>query len=510
MNNLKLFFVMMLGSLFSVSFAQMHQGHGGYNPDSLEVVTVEGYAIVDTNFIHPMYFLDEDNDGVEDYLLNFGPYWYEPDSSNATRPNDGDYITITGGLVDTTMWNIPAVIVYEINGEFWRDPYDPFWNEMGHHGANCGHEMDSCHTIGFGWQHDPPQTVSISGYALLDSTFMMVHYYLDEDNDGTPDYFLNFGPPWYEPNSGAVRPVNGEQIDIVGGFLDNGSYPMVVVYEINGLFWQDSTFFSGNMSREWIHRYMTQPQQFENPFDQNDWMQMNPGWWMMGGGGQGGMHDSLFCQIFEILPGGIFELGNENAFAGYEVDYFFAGMMGGGMGGMGCGNHMQFASNADFQFHYTDAQLNENNIDESSVQVKYWDGDLSNWSVVSNATLNTNDNTISFSNDVVGNFFILTGDNPTSVETGTNLTADNFKLLQNYPNPFNPTTTIEFSVPEKSNVALSVYNLLGERVDVLTNSSYDKGSYKVSFDASKLASGVYIYQLHTNSVSIAKKMQLIK
>jgi hypothetical protein len=124
-------------------YAQGHGGHGGHhNPDSLEIVTVEGYAIVDTTFMHPMYYLDEDNDGVEDYHLNFGPYWYEPDSSNATRPNDGDFITITGGLVDSTMMNIPMIIVYEINGEFWRDPYTSFWNHMGPHGAHGGHHMD--------------------------------------------------------------------------------------------------------------------------------------------------------------------------------------------------------------------------------------------------------------------------------------------------------------------------------------------------------------------------------
>jgi hypothetical protein len=135
-------------------------------------------------------------------------------------------------------------------------------------------------------------------------------------NNGTPEYFLNFGPPWYEPQSGATRPQNGDQIDIVGGLINNGNYPMIIVYEINGLFWRDSSFFGGHMGGGWMHRNMTQPMQFNTPFDDMDWIEMQPGW-HMGGGHHGGMHDSLFCQILEIMPGSINTLGNENAFAGY-------------------------------------------------------------------------------------------------------------------------------------------------------------------------------------------------
>ena len=486
------------------------QGHGGHhNPDSLEIVTVEGYAIVDSSFMHPMYYLDEDNDGVEDYHLNFGPYWYEPDSSNASRPNDGDFITITGGLVDSSMMNISMIIVYEINGEFWRDPYNPFWNHMGHHGAHGGHHMDSCHTSGFGWQHDPPQTVSVSGYTLVDSTFMMEHYYLDEDNDGTPEYFLNFGPPWYEPSSGATRPEDGDQIDIVGGLIENSNYSMIIVYEINGLLWRDSTFFGGHMGGGWIHRNMNQPMQFNNPFDEMDWIEMNPGW-HMGGGHHGGMQDSLFCQIMETRPGGMNLPGTENSFAGYEIDFFFAGMMGGGMGHMECGEHMEFGSSANLQFHYTDTELQENNIDESTAQVKYWDTHSNSWIVISGATLDMANNTISFSADAVGNFFILTGDSPTSVETTRELVVEDYILEQNYPNPFNPATAIKFSIPDNSFVNLNVFNVVGQKVAELVNTQLEAGAYEVSFDAKGLSSGTYFYQLNAGGINLIRKMILLK
>jgi hypothetical protein len=512
MKQLRLFVLFLfIVTAASFSFAQGGNHHGGgyVNPDSLEVVMVEGYAIVDTTFMHPHYYLDEDNDGVEDYHLNFGPYWYEPDSSNASRPNDGDFITITGGLNDHNQINVPTIIVYEINGEFWRDPYNPFWNHMGHNGAHGGHHMDSCHTSGFGWQHDPPQTVTVSGSALVDSTFIMVHYYLDEDNDNNPEYFLNFGPPWYEPQSGAPRPEDGDQIDIVGGLIENGTYSMIIVYEINGLEWRDSSFFGGHMGGGWIHRNMNQSHQFHSPFDEGDWMEMNPGW-HTGGGHHGGMQDSLFCQILETLPGSINTIGDENAFAGYEVQFFFARMMGGMGHGMNCGDHMEFSSTANFQFSYTDAELQSKNIVESTVQVKYWDSHSNIWVAVTNVNHNNANNTVTFSNDVVGNFFILTGDSPTSVETSGDIIVEEFILKQNYPNPFNPATTIEFTVVKRSNVSLSVFNLLGQKVADLVNENMEAGKYTVRFDASGLSSGVYIYKLRTDGTSLVKKMQLLK
>jgi hypothetical protein len=91
------------------------------------------------------------------------------------------------------------------------------------------------------------------------------------------------------------------------------------------------------------------------------------------------------------------------------------------------------------------------------------------------------------------------------------VTPTAFNLSQNYPNPFNPTTTINFAVPQRSNVTLRVYNILGQLVTTLINNqNFSTGSYSVDFDASKLASGMYIYQLDAGNTQIAKKMLLIK
>jgi hypothetical protein len=85
-----------------------------------------------------------------------------------------------------------------------------------------------------------------------------------------------------------------------------------------------------------------------------------------------------------------------------------------------------------------------------------------------------------------------------------------YELSQNYPNPFNPSTTIEYQIPAPGNVSLKVFDLLGKEVTTLINESRNAGRYSISLDASKLASGVYIYQLKVNDYVSSKKMMLLK
>ncbi len=87
---------------------------------------------------------------------------------------------------------------------------------------------------------------------------------------------------------------------------------------------------------------------------------------------------------------------------------------------------------------------------------------------------------------------------------------EEFVLEQNYPNPFNPTTTITYQVPKLCFVSLKVYDVLGNEVAELVNEEKYQGRYSVKFDASELASGVYIYQLRVNDYVSSKKMLLLK
>jgi photosystem II stability/assembly factor-like uncharacterized protein len=85
-----------------------------------------------------------------------------------------------------------------------------------------------------------------------------------------------------------------------------------------------------------------------------------------------------------------------------------------------------------------------------------------------------------------------------------------YSLSQNYPNPFNPSTVIEYNTAKPGFVNLSVYNLLGQKVADLVNGNMDAGVHNVTFNASNLPSGMYIYEIRTNSFTAAKKMMLTK
>ena len=85
-----------------------------------------------------------------------------------------------------------------------------------------------------------------------------------------------------------------------------------------------------------------------------------------------------------------------------------------------------------------------------------------------------------------------------------------YKLFDNYPNPFNPATTIKYQIPNAGFVTLNVYDVLGNEVATLVNERKEEGRYEITFDASTLSSGVYIYQLRVNEFVDTKKMILMK
>lgn len=101
-------------------------------------------------------------------------------------------------------------------------------------------------------------------------------------------------------------------------------------------------------------------------------------------------------------------------------------------------------------------------------------------------------------------------DGITGVEESNTELPTEYDLSQNYPNPFNPTTNIEFSIPSNGVYKLKVFNVLGQVVAELHNGQLSAGQYNVTFDASNLGSGIYLYCLEGNNVNITKKMMLIK
>ncbi len=141
-------------------------------------------------------------------------------------------------------------------------------------------------------------------------------------------------------------------------------------------------------------------------------------------------------------------------------------------------------------------------------------------------------------NNIAGQIFVLQDNNysPNEVQPGKPLTWQTYKgnfyragnlkyvpssvddeqipgefyLSQNYPNPFNPSTIIEFALPERANVILEVYNLLGERVKTLLKEELNAGVHKINFSAAGLSSGVYLYRISSEKFNQTRKFVLMK
>ncbi len=323
-----------------------HGGHGGHHGDSLTVVERTGVAIVipaDSMHHQARYLLDVDADGEADYRLAFGPAGYDPDGEGqgAERPQNGDEITVSGGLL--SFGHPPMIVVYEINGLFWREPRNGHGGNGGWHGNGC----------------DPDSIVSIDleGTAIVQTGEgfhgNMHRYFIDTNADAEADYALSFGPPWYDPDGegGASRPADGDEITIVGGLMDceNMDLGVVVVYEINGLPWRDPGDTTG------------------------------------------------------FSPEGLSTTDPVNV--GLPASY---------------------------------------------------------------------------------------------------LTADN------YPNPFNPTTTIAYGLPTSGDVTLKVFDIVGREVAALVNGYQAAGTYKVNWNAASMPSGIYLYRVTVAGQSFTNRMVLMK
>lgn len=110
----------------------------------------------------------------------------------------------------------------------------------------------------------------------------------------------------------------------------------------------------------------------------------------------------------------------------------------------------------------------------------------------------------------IGFWSVYQSDILTSVEENENPIPTVFKLEQNYPNPFNPSTKIKFSVSERSNVLIKIYDILGSELVTLVNEEMDAGWYEKDFNASGLSSGVYLFRMEAGNYVNTKKMMLLR
>jgi hypothetical protein len=106
-----------------------------------------------------------------------------------------------------------------------------------------------------------------------------------------------------------------------------------------------------------------------------------------------------------------------------------------------------------------------------------------------------------------GDFIIQTA---AGLDDHQDVSPDSYALFNNFPNPFNPTTAISYRLSAVSNVELSVYNVLGQKIVTLVSENQHAGSHQVEWDASGFASGIYYYQLRAGEFVAVKNMVLLR
>jgi Secretion system C-terminal sorting domain len=141
-----------------------------------------------------------------------------------------------------------------------------------------------------------------------------------------------------------------------------------------------------------------------------------------------------------------------------------------------------------------------------------WDGVASNWKTMQGYPVPEN---LKYSASLTGSDGLPLGDlnwfpNVSGIKQIPNGIPTKYNLSQNYPNPFNPTTEIQYDIPKSGLVTLKVYNVLGQEIVTLVNQQQSAGSYKVDFNASNMASGVYLYRIESGNFYLTKKMILLK
>jgi hypothetical protein len=162
--------------------------------------------------------------------------------------------------------------------------------------------------------------------------------------------------------------------------------------------------------------------------------------------------------------------------------------------------------NASLRLHYDESELN--GLNETGLSIfKSADASENSWTSFGGTT-NTDDNFVEVTGINELSFWTIAG-TVVSVEDVEGIPSE-YKLSQNYPNPFNPETIIRFDVPRSSFVNISIYNLIGQKVATVVNNVLEAGYHQITFDASELSTGVYIYKLTSDNSSFSKKMIYLK
>lgn len=463
-----------------------HRGGYHYPGDSLPTVTVTGTVMLDQDSLHFMdrYFLDTDNDGVEDYWLHFGPHWYAPDS--LSRPAHGTQVTVTGGLQAHS--TPPGIVVTILNGKQWVDTTGSY-EDWHHHGAGFGCS-DSTHL-----HYDTLQQVSRSGIFIHvpDTLYHHDEYYLDVDNDSLPDYWLHLGPPGYAP-AGRTLPQHGSTVTVSGALMPHSTPPGILVLTLNGLLWRDSTWTGGH-GGGWVGRHG------------GHIGTANGSWCLfpdsafgrrMGGGHMGGMRwsDSVYCVIDTTLP------AHWNGQPAVAYSFEVKGSDGHMRMGHGGGGMMRFNLAVDLSLRYAEGFFTE----ESGLRL--WRSDGGPWVAVEDAVLDTETNSLRTMQNPLYEYYVIAPSAPTGI-TGP-AAGSTFALTESYPNPFRNTMNIQYRVDTRMPVRIALYDVRGRLLRTLLQGERDRGTHMVRLDATALPSGTYLLVMESSSGRSTRPVHIVR
>ncbi|MDD5088446.1 MAG: T9SS type A sorting domain-containing protein [bacterium] len=313
-------------------------------------------------------------------------------------------------------------------------------------------------------------TVELSGIAIVEvippdsMRPEIIRYFLDVDGNEVADYELSFGPPWYDPGNGNTRPEYGAEITVMGGLLTHTDPPVVVVFELNGLFWRDPRGGHGGHGGgdHWRHG-------------------CNP--------------DSLTVVDLEGLA--IVHVGE--GFHGEFTRYFL-------------NTDDDTLPNYVLDFGGPDyVPPSEAQLPEDGDEIVIVGGEL----YCPNRPAELPPIVIVY--EINGLLWRVPGDTvglgPMPLSTGEPVAigaAVSYLTAHNYPNPFNPSTTISYSIPMAGDVRIMVFDITGREVATLVNAYQTAGSYAVHFDGSALASGIYFYRVSVAGQHFTQRMVLMK
>ncbi|MCP4707803.1 MAG: T9SS type A sorting domain-containing protein [Planctomycetes bacterium] len=361
------------------------------------------------------------------------------------------------------------------------------------------------HGGGGSWINLPE--INLTGTAIVDSAYYYPHYYLDVDGDYIPDYRLNFGPHWYDPGNGATRPLPGDEITIVGGLVDYEDIEfmdIVIVWEINGQFWQEPNAYGWGGCHVDHHGDTVYC-----PTDPLNQAEFPNG--CMGGCGWNQMYVEFLEQDLWEIPA-----PQGTMFGGYHFIMLRTHGMGSGNDLIGDDGYVQFNGPIPLNLHYTDDQLEEYGLIETDLTMHRWNANNESWIEVTNAQVNTVTNTVTVSSSTVYSYYALAGTFDVLGNDPDNETAEIAfpRLYQNYPNPFNPITQISYSLNRDGQVNLSVYDISGRLVRTLVDGPKLTGLYTTLWDGLAnnglhSASGTYFYVLSVDGHKKSTRLMVL-